>query len=86
MSSRKDKVEAYRIGEDIWGAHAARGKAGTSARSSGDRTDPRAEARRVRLNFKVNATVIMQLDAEGTIVAAEETDRSLLVVEEQAPE
>ena len=87
FSGRKDKVEAYRIGEDIWGC--ARGAwEGWNECSVFWRPEliPAAEARRVRLNFKVNATVIMQLDAEGTIVAAEVTDRSRLVVEEQAPE
>ena len=87
FDGRKDKVQAYRIGEDIWAC--ARGAwEGWNECSVFWRPElvPAAQARSVRLNFKVNATVVMQLDAEGTIVAAEVTDRSRLVVKEQAPE
>ena len=38
FDGRKDKVQAYLIGEDIGPVHAARGKAGMSAQSSGDPT------------------------------------------------
>lgn len=87
FSGRKDKVEAHRIGDDIWAC--ARGAwVGWNECSVFWRPEvvPAAQVRRVRLNFKVNATVVMQLDAKGTIVAAEVTDRSRLVVEEQASE
>ena len=87
FSGRKDKVEAHRIGDDIWAC--ARGAwEGWNECSVFWRPEvvPAAQVRRVRLNFKVNATVVMQLDAKGTIVAAEVTDRSRLVVEEQASE
>ena len=46
---------------------------------------PSDQGRSIRVDFTVNATVVMQLDQDGAIVAAEVTDRSrLVIVEEQA--
>lgn len=82
----QDKVEAYRIGESVWAC--ARGKwAGWKDFSVVRKPEfvPSAQGRSIRLNFTVNATVVMQLDQDGAIIAAEVTDRSrLVIVEEQA--
>jgi PIN domain len=73
----QDKVEAYRIGEDVWSC--ARGEwAGWKDFTVG--LVRSAPSRRLRLDFTVNATVVMQLDAQGAIVDAEATDRSRLLV------
>lgn len=80
----QDKVEAYRIGESVWAC--ARGRwAGWKDFSVVWKPEfvPSAQGRSVRVDFTVNATVVMQLDQDGTIVAAEVTDRSRLVIVEE---
>jgi hypothetical protein len=48
---------------------------------------PSAQSRIIHLNFTVNATVVMQLNQDGTIAAAEVADRSrLLAAAEQRSE
>jgi hypothetical protein len=82
----QDKVEAYRIGEGVWAC--ARGKwAAGKDLSVAWKPEfvPSAQVRNVRVNFMVTATVVMQLDGNGAIVAADVTDRSRLVItDEQA--
>ena len=80
----QDKVEAYRIGAGVWAC--ARGRwAGWKDFSVVWKPEfvPSAQGRSVRVDFTVNATVVMQLDQDGAIVAAEVTDRSRLVIVEE---
>jgi hypothetical protein len=80
----QDKVEAYRIGEGVWACTWAMW-AGWKEFSVAWKPAfvPSALGRSVRVNFTVNATVVMQLDQDGTITAAEITDRSRLVIREE---
>ena len=76
----QDKVEAYRIGESVWAC--ARGRWAAWKDFSvvwKPEFVPSAQGRSVRVDFTVNATVVMQLDQDGAIIAAEVTDRSRLV-------
>jgi hypothetical protein len=82
----QDKVEAYRIGESVWAC--ARGRwAGSKDLSVVWKPEfvPSARSRQVCVNFTVKATVVMQLNQDGEIVAAEIADRSpLVIVEDEA--
>jgi PIN domain len=80
-----DRIEgkpvAYRIGGDIWAS--ARGKwAGCKEFTVAWKPEfvPSSPPRPVRVDFTVNATVVMQLGKDGAIEDAEVTDRSRLVI------
>ncbi len=78
------KVEAYRIGGSVWAS--ARGKwAGWKDFSVTWKPEfvPSAQSRIVRVDFTVNATVVMQLGQDGVISDAEVVDRSRIVIVEQ---
>ena len=76
----QDRVEAYRIGESMWAC--AQGKwSGRRDFSIAWRPEfvPSAQSRMIHVTFTVNATVVMQLNQDGTIAAAEVADRSRLL-------
>jgi PIN domain len=75
------KVEAYRIDRDIWAC--ARGSWEASANLWvlwKPELGPKTTGQNVRVDFTVTATVVMQLDHDGAIIAAEVTDRNRLVI------
>jgi hypothetical protein len=84
----QDKVEAYRIADSVWAC--ARGRwAGRKELMVMRKPEfvPSGQNRSIPVTFTVNATVVMKLNQEGAIIAADVTDRSRLVImEERVPE
>lgn len=77
------KVEAYRIDDGAWACARGVWEGWTSLWVLWKpELGPSASGRQVRLDFTVSATVVMQINDQGAIVAAEVTDRSRLVAVE----
>jgi hypothetical protein len=78
------KAEAYQLSNDTWASVRAmwHGRTSLWVCWRPELGIPVA-GRKVALSFKVSATVVMQLDGSGAIVAAEVTDRGRIAAVEE---